>query len=92
MTFDIAKAAANCTCDACRAFDAMPGGFMRDAIAHSANDFVATFPPGVPPGVPDPKPLPRRCVRCGDALPDNHAGSLCPFFCIAKVLGHRGKQ
>lgn len=31
----------------------------------------------------------RRCVRCDAALPRDHAGSLCRFFCIDKVLGGR---
>lgn len=29
----------------------------------------------------------RSCIRCGETLPPNHAGVLCPFFCVAKVLG-----
>lgn len=28
-----------------------------------------------------------RCARCGELLPAGHAGTLCPFFCLSKVIG-----
>lgn len=62
---DIAKAAGECACDACKAFEESRGDFMREAIAatkqrvaHSANDF---YPPNWP-----------RCPHCGDHALDGH--------------------